>query len=494
MIRTPAPRLISVLSACIFLLLSCWTACPPASGEQGGPRAYVVRVTGMVDPGMAVFIERAADRVSEDPDSIMILEIDTPGGRVDSAFNIVDTMLEIPADRTIAYVSPMAVSAGAMIALSCGSLAMAPGSTIGDVAPIMQSAEGITELGEKFQSPIRAKFRALAERNGYPVAMVEAMVTKEKEVFEVKTADGRTLYLDPAGYEQMIDEEEDVIVSKKKVVEKGELLTMHDSEAMSYGFSMMTAESVDFLLNRLERGDYELTRIGQSWSEAMVRFIDKIAPLLVIIGLIGLYIEVKAPGFGVPGAVGILALSLVFFSQYLAGLAHYTEFFILIAGIILIGIEVFVLPGFGIAGFAGMVLIVIGMVLAMQDFVLPDPSAPWEKEIFIKNGVRVLGSYVAAMIGGLMFIRYVMPKIPSSREGPYLSSSLKDVRAVTAESGKVKAGDTGVALTYLRPSGKAEIHGEMFDVITENQFLEKDTTIKVIDVRGNRIVVDREGP
>ncbi|MFP4158159.1 MAG: NfeD family protein [Desulfobacterales bacterium] len=492
--RFPAFRLIAVF---FLLAVLAGPALSPAclgAKEQGGEKVYLIPVTGAVDPGMAAFIERARNEVSNEPDSLVILEIDTPGGRVDSALNIVDTMLKFPEDRTIAYVSPMALSAGAMIALSCSDLVMSPGSTIGDVAPIMQSGEGTRELGEKYQSPIRAKFRALAKRNGYPTALVEAMVTKEKEVFEVKTADGSTRYLDSARYDDLVRSEKDIITSKKTVVQKGELLTMHDSEALEYGFSTMTAGSVESMLERLGIEGYKLVRIEETWSEVLVRFIDKIAPILVMIGLVGLYIEVKAPGFGLPGAVGVACLSLVFFSQYLVGLAHYTEFFILVAGIILIGVEVFVLPGFGIAGFAGMVLIAAAMVLAMQDFVLPDPSVPWQKDLLVENGAQVVGAYIAAMIAGLLFIRYVMPRIPSSREGPYLASSLKDARAETRETEMVSRGDTGVALTYLRPSGKAEINGEMFDVITENIFLEKGTRVKVIDIRGNRIVVDRKEP
>lgn len=492
--RIRALEPIFVFSLCLALACFCRPAADAVSADQKEGKVYLIPVSGTVDPGMAAFIERASQEALKDSESIVVLEINTPGGRVDSAFKIVDTMLKIPGERTIAYVSPMALSAGAMIALSCGNLAMAPGSTIGDVAPIMQSGEGPTELGEKFQSPIRAKFRALAERNGYPVALVEAMVSKEKEVFEIKTAEGKTRYLDSARYEDLIQSETETITEKKTVVAKGELLTMHDSEAVSYGVSTMSVDSVESMLEQFGLGDYELTRIEQTWSEVLVRFIDGISPILLMIGLVGLYIEVKAPGFGVPGAVGILCLSLVFFSQYLVGLAHYTEFFILVAGIILIGVEVFVLPGFGIAGFAGMVLIVVGIILAMQDFVVPDPSLPWQKEIFIENGIRVLGSYIAAMIAGLVFIRYVMPRIPSSREGPYLASSLKNARAETSETKKVSIGDTGMALTYLRPSGKAEINNEMFDVITENQFLERDTPIKVIDIRGNRIVVDRKEP
>lgn len=490
--RIPAYRPSILLILVLFLACLGGTISAAYSQEPEARKVFVIPVSGTVDPGMAAFIERAHEQASSHPDAVVILKIDTFGGRVDSALQIVDTMLKFSKEQTIAFVSPKAISAGALIALSCGRLAMASGSTIGDVAPIMQSSEGPKELGEKFQSPIRAKFRALAERNGYPVPLVEAMVTKKKEILQVKTTDGNLRYLDSQQFDDLSKSEKEKVVSKKTIVEAGELLTMHDTEAMEYGFSLMTTDSISSLLNELDIGAYEITRIEESWSETMVRLIDSIAPILMMIGLAGLYIELKSPGFGFPGAAGVFCLALVFLSQYLVGLATYTEFFILAAGIILMGVEVFVLPGFGIAGFGGIVLIVIGMILAMQDFVVPDPSIPWQTDILIDNGVRVLGSYVVAMIAGLLFIRYVMPRIPSSREGPYLAATLKDARAETRETQFVRPGDTGLALTYLRPSGKAEINDEMFDVITENQFLEKGTPIKVIDIQGNRIIVDKK--
>jgi membrane-bound serine protease (ClpP class) len=476
----------------LVVIFSGWTAAGPTVDDGPGQKVFVIPVSGTVDPGMAAFIARARQNFSQHPGALAIFEIDTFGGRVDSALEIVDTLLKFPPDKTISYISPKAISAGALIAIACSDLAMAPGSTIGDVAPIMQSSEGPKELGEKFQSPIRAKFRALAQRNGYPVALVEAMVTKENQVLEVTMADGTIRYMDSTEYEDLAEDKKNGVKSKKTIVEAGELLTLNDSEALDFGISMMTAGSIEILLDELNLEGYEIIRFEESWSETLVRLIDSIAPILMMIGLAGIYIEIKSPGFGLPGAVGVFCLALVFLSQYLVGLADYTEFFILMAGIILLGIEIFVLPGFGLAGFAGIVTIVIGMILAMQDFVIPDPSLPWQKELLIKNSVRALGAYLAAMISGLLFIRYVMPAIPSSREGPYLTASLKNAHADTKETQKVRVGDTGTALTYLRPSGKADINDEMIDVITQNQFLEKGTPVKVIEIRGNRIVVDRK--
>jgi len=487
MISNPAKRsflLCMFLSFC-FQLVTAWGI----ESDENSRKAFIIPISGAVDPGMAAFVARAQRKAAEYPNALVVLDIDTFGGRVDAALEIVDTMLKLPKARTVAYVAPNAISAGALIALSCGRLAMAPGSTIGDVAPIMQSSEGPKMLGEKFQSPLRAKFRALAERNGYPVALVEAMVTKEKEVLQIRLTSGEIRYLDARQYEELSPADKENVIAKTTVVEPGELLTLHAAEAREYGLSMLTADSIDDLLDRIGPADAQPILIEENWSETLVRLIDRFAPVLMMIGLAGLYIEIKSPGFGVPGAVGLACLALVFFSQYAAGLADYTELLILIAGILLMGMEVFVLPGFGLAGFAGMALIVAGMILAMQNFVLPNPSLPWQQGILIDNVIRVLGAYLSAMILGLLFIRFVMPRIPSNREGPYLTASLKDAHADVPETRMARVGEHGVALTLLRPSGKAEFGGRMLDVITDGEYVAQATPIVIVAIHGNRIIV-----
>jgi len=224
-----------------------------------------------VEPAMAAYIERAVLEAGNDTEAIIVLEIDTFGGRVDSALKIVDTMTGINGPRTIAFVKNKAISAGALIALSCNDLVMQPSTTIGDCAPISFSQEGPQMLGEKFQSPLRAKFRTLARRNGYPVALAESMVSAHLEIHEVKMAD-RTLYLNANELEGMTEDEQNKILSKKVVVAEGELLTMDDAEAGNLGFSKMTAASIPDMLQRLEIMDYEMIRLDPRWSEKLAVF------------------------------------------------------------------------------------------------------------------------------------------------------------------------------------------------------------------------------
>ena len=480
-----------VISLCALTLVNAKTLAadtPPAGPSPVSASVYVIDVSGEVDPGMAAFVDRALEGLSGNPDNLVIAEIDTFGGRVDSALEIVDTFLKIPPDQSIAFVKKKAISAGALIALSCGRLVMMPATTIGDCAPITYSQEGPEMLGEKFQSPIRAKFRALAKRNGYPVKLAEAMVSMDKEIFEVEM-DGANIFMDASDYNDLSEAEKEKITRKKTVVEKGELLTMHAEEAVALGFSEMTAETIEEMLDRMGIESYEMHRIEPNWSEAMVRFIGRIAPILMMIGLAALYTEMKAPGFGLPGIIGLLCLAVVFLNQYMVGLADYTELLIIGFGLVLMGIEVFVLPGFGFAGFAGIVFLAVGLILSFQGFVLPDPAVPWEFGILADNVIQVVGAFLAAFLTGLLLIAYVLPRFSAARKGPFLETNLKSAHADSSETGKVKTGDRGVAMTSLRPSGKMKMDGEVLDVVTENEFLEKGTPVMVRAVKGNRIIV-----
>jgi len=454
---------------------------------------YIVPVSGTVDPGMAAFIKRTLEAHANDPDPLFVFELDTYGGRVDSALQIVETLLSVPEGKTVAFVKTKAISAGSLIALACSTLVMKKNTTIGDCAPITYSKEGPKELGEKFQSPLRAKFRTLAKRNGFPETLAESMVTAEMVVYAVRI-DGKTRYLDAQAFDDLSQAEKARISSKKTIVGKGELLTMDDTEAFELGFSKMSVDTTDEMLKRMGIENYTLIRIEESWSETFVRLIGRISPYLLMIGLAALYMEIKAPGFGVFGIIGIASLALVFFNQYLVGLADYTELLLVVLGVLLFGFELFVIPGFGIAGIAGLLLITVSAMLAFQDFVIPDPSFPWQADLLVQNILHMLGALFVAILVALFALRYILPKLSVVVDGPYLKTTLKDSHADSKEAGGVETGAAGIAMTRLRPSGKVKIDGEIFDVITDGEFMEKGTPVIVSEIKGNRVFVSRKPP
>jgi len=461
-----------------------------ALSQQKPANVYVIPISGDVEPGMAAFLKRALNDVPDTADTVIVVEMNTFGGRVDSALEMVDALINVKNAKTIAFVAEKAISAGALISLACNKLVMKNNTTIGDCAPITYSKEGPKMMGEKFQSPLRAKFRTLARRNGYPAVLAEAMVTADMEVYRVKL-DGKLVYMDAQEYQDLGKDRQDSITSKKTVVAKGELLTMDDSEAHDLGFSSMSVAGFEEMLTQLKLSDRPITRIKESWSEGLVSLIGKLSPILMLIGLGSLYTEIKSPGFGVPGIVGILCLSLVFFNQYLVGLADYTELLIIVTGLVLMGFELFVLPGFGISGIAGIICISVGLLLSLQDFVIPDPNLPWEKEILISNMLSVLSAVLGSFLLALFILRYIFPRLSKTIQGPYLATTLADARLDLPMASTLQAGQTGTAITQLRPSGKADIDGERYDVVTQGDFVPKGSRIRVATIKRTRIVVVR---
>lgn len=490
-----SPGLSGVFLRLLSLTLSFLSlSLPPfsmAEAETDSVPVYVIPVNGDVEPAMAAYIERAVLEAGTDSEAIIILELDTFGGRVDSALRIVETMTGVKGARTIAFVKNKAISAGALIALSCNDLVMQPNTTIGDCAPISFSQEGPQMLGEKFQSPLRAKFRTLARRNGYPVALAESMVSAHLEIHEVKMAD-QTLYLNASDLQGMTEEDQKKIISQKVVVAEDELLTMDDAEALYLGFSKMTSSSIPDMLDRLDIKDYSITRLEPRWSETLGRFLTSIAPILMMIGMAALYAEYKAPGFGLPGLVGIICLGLVFGNQYIVGLADHTELILILLGLVLLGFELFVIPGFGIAGVAGFTCIGLGMILSFQDFVLPDPNLPWQGEILVDNLTKVLGSFIVAFAAALAFLSYFFPRLSKLGKGPYLDTTLAGSHADSHEARQVKVGEQGTATTFLRPAGKARFGDRDIDVVTEGDFIKKDVRVRILAIKGNRVVVAEE--
>ena len=217
---------------------------------------------------------------------------------------------------------------------------------------------------------------------------------------------------------------------------ENELLTMDSTEALELGFSKLTAASIPDMLHQMGIEKFTIIRINESWSETMVRFIGTISPILIMIGLAGLYMELKAPGIGLPGIIGVACLAVVFFNQYMVGLADYTELLILLFGLVLMGVEIFVIPGFGIAGFAAILCITVGMILSFQNFVIPDPSIPWEADVLTHNIMVVVGSWVVAVLLGLFFIGFILPRLSKGREGPFLTTDLKEAHADSSETAK----------------------------------------------------------
>jgi len=463
------------------------TLCGFIYSQSKQPKFAVVYLHGEVDFSLSSFVKRALKLCKDNGITTIIFDIDTFGGRVDSALEISNNILMLNNIHTVSYVSVKAISAGALIALSSKEIVMRENTTLGDVAPLTLTPEGPVMLGEKFQSPLRAEFRKLAQKNGFPEILAEAMVSEDIEALRVIYKDGSVKYISKSRYDELTDTERNAVYKKETVVKKGELLTVSDKEALDFGFASKIVKNEDDLFVFLNIDPQNLLRVRLSWSERLVKFIDKIAPVLFAIGLLALYTEFKVPGFGLPGIIGIVCFALIFGSKFFVGLAQYYEILIFVGGVLLIILEIFVVPGFGVTGITGILLVLFSLYLVSQPFVIP--YYPWESQS-AQNWAVQFGLAFLAFLAIAFLLAFFLPRSPIAKKiglSTTLSASA-GFKSRTSDYNNL-IGKEGISESILRPAGKARIDDILYDVVSETDFIKKDVLIRVVKIEGNNIIV-----
>lgn len=455
----------------------------PTARAADTEHVIVIPIQGEIDVGNAHLVRRAVEAAKEAGAKLLVVELDTPGGRVDHALDICKA-IEGAGIPSVAYVTHSAKSAGALIALSCDEIVMTPISSIGAAEPIVPDDEAHLE---KYVSAIRAEFQARAEKKGYPRLLAMAMVDKETEVWLVEV-DGKRELMMPIDQESARRDGKRV-KEIRPVNPLGRILCLAAADAVDLGLAKRIVSLQTDLLNEHGLADARVTTIDPNWSEKMVRFLTQpmITGLLILIGILCLLAELKSPGLSVPGVLGVLCFAAVFFGNHLAGLASYTEILLFAVGVILIGIEVFAMPGSMIVGVPGVVLALSGLVLSLQGFVVPDKA--WEVDQLRGNFFVLACAFGGAMVGFLAIAKY-LPKSPMMRRLVLSSEIQAEERAMPLDvKAEALVGKYAVATTPLRPSGKVELEGRTLDVVTEGEAVEKGATVQVVRVEGPAIVV-----
>ena len=416
---------------------------------------YVAPIDGMIDLGLAPFVERVLREATDAGAAAVILEINTFGGRVDAAVLIRDALLnaKIP---TVAFINKRAISAGALIALATEKIAMGDGGTIGAATPVQLGQPGAPAqpVEEKTVSYVRKEFRATAEARKRPPLIAEAMVDADVEI--------------------------------PGLIEKGKLLTLTTEEAMKHKVVDFRAETIEGVLKQLGLAGAETRRAALNWAENLVRFLTHpvVSSLLITVAMLGIILEIRTPGFGVPGVLGIASLGLFFWGHWLVQLAGWEEMLLVGSGVILLAAEIFVIPGFGVAGVLGIAALLSGLSLS-----LIGGGATWD---FILRAVgRVIFSLVLALVGSLVLLRF-LPRLPFGKR-LILETGLAagEGYASAPETDQNWLGKGGTTVSPLRPSGIADFEGERVDVVSDGEFIEAGAQVVVARVDGNRIVVRR---
>lgn len=438
----------------LFLALGIFFALLPVA-QQTRPVVYVVSIEGMIDLGLVPYVQRVLSDAAAEGAAAVVLEVNTFGGRVDAAVQIRDALLDSPL-RTIAFVNKRAISAGALIALAAERVVMSRGSTIGAATPVQLGQPGMAALPveEKTVSYVRKEFRATAESRNRPPLLAEAMV--------------------------------DADVAIPGVIEKGKLLTLTTQEALRLKVADDQADTLQALLQQAGLGGAVLRREAPNWAENVVRFLTHpvVSSLLMTLAVLGIILELRTPGFGVPGIVGLACLSLFFWGHWLAQLAGWEEVILAVVGVLLLALEFLVIPGFGVAGVLGILALLGGLVLSMLG------QGDTAQFVALAMG-RVLLSVLVALVLSFLLLRF-MSRLPAGRR-LILDTDLSAAQGYASppENEAHWLGKRGLAASVLRPAGIAEIEGSRVDVVSNGDLIEPGEAIEVIRVDGNRVVVRR---
>lgn len=452
------PRLSRLL---LSLLLLAWLAALQA--QEPRRVVYVAQIEGVIDLGLAPYVQRVLTEAAAARAAAVVLEINTFGGRVDAAVQIRDALLTTSVP-TIAFVNKRAISAGALIGLAAQQIVMSGGGTIGAATPVQmgQGGSGMLPVEEKTVSYVRKEFRATAESRQRPPLLAEAMV------------------------------DADVVIPG--LVDKGKLLTLTTDEAIAHKVADRRAETLEEVLRQAGLAGAEVRRTAPNWAEGVVRLLTHpiVSSLLVTVAMLGIVLELRTPGFGVAGILGAASLTLFLWGHWIVQLAGWEEMLLVAAGLVLLVLEIFVIPGFGIAGALGIAALVAGIALSML-------GSGNSAQLLLLVAGRVVFSLLAALLGSLFLLRF-MAKSPLGRK-LVLETELAAGQGYASppRDDPYWLGKSGTAWSMLRPAGIAEIEGRRVDVVSDGEMIEAGTPVQVTRVDGNRIVVKRaqahrEGP
>ena len=412
-----------------------------------------MKLEGMIDPGVSAFVERVIEDAEANDVDAIVFEIDTFGGRVDAATVIRDAILDSEA-LTIAFINKRAISAGALISLACDKIVMAQAGTMGATTPVDGSG---TKASDKVTSYMRAEMRATAESTGRDAKIAEAMVDERVDIPGLSAEAGR-----PA--------------------------TLTTEQSLNYEMADETAESLRDVLSIYDLGEAEIVPIELNWAEHVVRLLTHpaVTSILLAVAMFGLIAEVRTPGWGLGGTLALVALGIFFGSHLVVKLAEWQELAIFAVGLGLLLVEVIVIPGFGIAGLAGVGLMLGSLVVTqLGDFQL------WNVDEIAAVIVRLSASMVGAFVLSLVMLRSLPRMASFNRLVLETETRASEGYVSSSREGNELLGKEGVTVSELRPAGIALIDGRRTDVVTDGEFVAVDQAVEVVEVSGNRVVVRR---
>ena len=353
--------------------------------KNNNSKVYVVPIQNTIDLGIPAFVNRAVNAAEKNDATLLVFEINTFGGRVDAATQIKDAISSTDI-QTVAFINKRAISAGSLISLSCDKIYMTPGATIGATSVVDMSGE---KQSEKSQSYMREEMGATAESSGKNVTIARGMVDEE------------------LSFEYLVVEGDSVKVDDIEGRKEGKLITLTTELALKYKIADGESESIEEIIADLNIENYDIITLDENWSEDLVRFLTDpvVSSLLTTFGTIGIISELYSAGWGIGGTIGIVCLTLALGAGYLTKLASATDLLIIFSGLALLLIEFLAIPGFGIFGIAGLVILFYGLYLLLI------PEVPVSDEIYRE----ALDGFSWAIVGGIIVLIMLIRLISQSK-------------------------------------------------------------------------------
>jgi|GEM_PF-461962 len=426
-------------------------------------RFVLIDLHDEVTLGMAAFVKRVVGSFNKD--DILVVDINTFGGRVDAAVQIADALKSVRGKGAfaLAYIHPRAISAGALISYACDIIVVAPGATMGAATPISIEGGKAKAVGEKFVSYMRTEMGAIAKSKGRKKAVAEAMVDNYQEV------DG--------------------------LIDRGKLLTLDGDQALQWYVASFKAESLDKVITELgykQAGrSYTTKEMHWSWAEKLAAWLSSsmVSGLLMTIGMLGLMLGLYTGGNPIPLVVGGACLMLFFFGAHVVDLAGIEEILLFVVGIGLIIFETIV-PGHLVSGVVGLILVVGALIMGLINLDTVPAAVQWQQGWILSALATVFGSILATTI-----LAYAAFKLmPDTKFGRRL---IMDAAIDGRATGRVDSdndsvvGREGVADTDLRPSGRIKVDGKRYDAVARHGHIAKGDPVKVVSVRGFSVVVTK---
>jgi len=420
---------------------------------MGQQKVLVLEIRDVIDPRMHRYVELGLREAEQSETDIVIIDMDTYGGTLTDAKEIVDKIMALKKPVWV-FVNSDAASAGALISIACDSIYMSPGASIGAATVVDGQGE---KAPDKYQSYMRSIMRSTAEENGRDPKIAEGMV------------------------------DEALII--KGIKEEGKIITFSTTEALQHGFCEAKVESIEEILERNQVGNFVLEKFELGFTEKIISLVLNpfISSILILIIIAGIYFEMQTPGLGFAGLASLVALVFYLIPYYLNGLAANWEMIAFFIGLALIAVEIFVLPGFGIAGISGIVLTVGSLFLIMVNNDVFDFQF-----VAMNDLLYALAAALGGTLGGMVMLLVGGSKLPDTRFFKNIALTDTQNRSegwVSFPVSESVLGKKGTAETVLRPSGKVLIDGKMYDAYTRGDYIQKGQAVEVISEEGSSLKV-----